>query len=151
MTTAIATWQQCFFFLLLFFLLSLSLVVTYRTNWRTIWSQPQIYSLKKFLTLYFLEKIFLMFWKMELSSRMIRKFIILCGLSHQNFFLKRFFFYFFLKQPDLKNYILSKNAFLIFRKQNFLTFSQQNVFLIFWERYIQNHEIFRITWISFLY
>ena len=81
------------FFLFLFFLLSLSLVVKYRTNWRTIWSQPQIYSLKKFLTLYFLEKNFSYVWEMELSSRMIRKFIILFGLSPQNFFLKRFFLF----------------------------------------------------------
>ena len=59
-------------------------------------------------------------------------------------FSSKGFFYLFLKQPALKNYIFSKKAFLIFRKQNFLTFSQQKVFLIFWERYIQNHEIFRI-------
>ena len=72
---------------------------------------------KRFL-IFSQKKVFLIFQEMELSSSKIRKFLILTGLSPQNFSLKNFF---------------SEKDFLIFRRRNLL---------IYREMYIQNPGIF---------
>ena len=78
----------------------------------------------------FSKKIFLTFREMELLSLNIRKNIILFGLIPQIFSLTHFLYFF----PKKFLIFSQKKPFLIFRKRNFL---------IFWEKYIQNPEMFR--------
>ena len=57
------------------------------TNWCFFLSQSQNFSLKKFL-IFSQQKIFIIFWKVELSSPKIRKCLIVSGQNPQNFSLK---------------------------------------------------------------
>ena len=74
------------------------------TNWCFFLSQSQNFSLKKFL-IFSQQKIFLIFWKVELPSPKIRKCLILSGLSPQNVSLKTAL-NFFLKRSALKHFLI---------------------------------------------